>query len=244
MHELEVANANFEKQLTIISRSATRMEASLRLQSFSDQVMLAAQHGEELFLWNLLNFSTDGCFIEIGAYDGKSLSNSLFFEQIGWRGILIEAHPELVQVCRKNRPLAKVVHAALGESTASSVEFSMVRGEPGLDTLSFVSSNEQHHQRIKQKGGAIEKIRVPSGNLSGLLESLGITQIDWVSIDVEGAELSILKGIDFVKYRPKVLMIEANSKAEYEAVNMHLLKYGFKQFMKVGCNVIFKDMRI
>ena len=63
-----------------------------------------AQDGEDVLLAELFGYKTDGFFIEIGAYDGLYLSNSYFFEQLGWRGLLVEPLPEKAAACRRNRP--------------------------------------------------------------------------------------------------------------------------------------------
>jgi hypothetical protein len=64
-----------------------------------------------------------GFFIEAGANDGLAQNNTYWFEQfLGWRGLLVEAVPEKAAQCRRNRPRAKVVNAALvGDPSISSI---------------------------------------------------------------------------------------------------------------------------
>lgn len=200
-----------------------------------------AQHGEELLLWELSGWKRDGVFVEIGAYDGVSLSNSLFFEKIGWRGLLVEAHPDLVEKCRQSRPDANVVHAALCDTDEGSIDFSMVRGSSGMDTLSFATTTPQHRQRIESHGGRIETVSVPARTLASVLSEQGLMRIDWMSIDVEGGELAVLKGADLDSVRPRVIVVEDNSAGRDDSVSAFLVAQGYRRETRIGCNDIFID---
>ncbi len=239
IHRLERGELEAERQLTSLARAASRAEAKSRLPERGASVVCHAQHGEEFFIWEQLGFKPRGTFIEIGAYDGVSLSNSLFFEQLGWKGVLIEAHPELAEKCRQSRPGATVVHAALGPDDGGSVSFSMVRGESGLDTLSFVSTTEQHRNRIKARSGDIEQVEVPSRSLRGVVDEVRLGEVDWISVDVEGAELEVLKGADLGSLRPRVLLVEDNSGGSDSGVSDFLSGFGYRLELKIGCNDLY-----
>lgn len=236
IHRLERAGASQEKQFAEIARAALRAEAKARL---GCDVSGHSQHGEDFFIWQRLEFKPEGTYIEIGAYDGVSLSNSLFFEQIGWKGMLVEAHPDLVDACRKSRPDASVVHAALGEKDGGKVTFSMVRGSVGLDTLSFVSTNDRHRRRIEANHGRIEIVDVPARNLESLLAESGIREVDWISVDVEGAELDVLKGAGLNRFRPKIILVEDNSGGVDTSVTDYLDQFGYQLEQTIGCNDLY-----
>src|SRR5262249_50862923 len=78
-------------------------------------------------------------------------------------------------------------------------------------------------------------IRVPSASLDGLLAG-GTAQIDFVSIDVEGAELEVLKGFDLERYQPRVLVIEANKPEERHALDLHLGPRGYRLARSLAWN--------
>jgi len=239
IHRLERAGHDTALQLASLSRSASRTEAGKTLVAPESEAVCHAQHGEEFFLWERLGFKGQGSFIEIGAYDGVSLSNSLFFEQMGWRGMLVEAHPELAEQCRLARPNAKVVHAALGPEDGGTVTFSMVRGERGLDTLSFVSTTDQHRNRIESHHGNIEQVTVPARTLRSVMKEAAITEVDWISVDVEGAELEVLKGADLEAIRPKIILVEDNSGGMDSSVADFLRAFGYRREQTVGCNDMY-----
>lgn len=65
--------------------------------------MFYGQFGEEKFINTIFPDKTDGICIEVGAYDGISLSNTLHYEQKGWRVLCIEPIQEAFQKCKQIR---------------------------------------------------------------------------------------------------------------------------------------------
>jgi hypothetical protein len=74
------------------------------------------QHGEDFLLDRIFESKADGFFVEVGCIDGRRFSNTLIFEERGWRGLCIEAHEQYVDLIRKNRPHSIVCHCAAGEA--------------------------------------------------------------------------------------------------------------------------------
>ena len=196
-----------------------------------------SQHGEDALAWNLAGRSKTGFFIEAGAHDGVSLSNTCFLEQIGWTGLLVEAHPELVAKCRRSRPRSVVVHAALGRDEGPlTCEFQMVIGSGGVDALSFSSASDLHRERIEREGGKIEAVTVPCTSLNKLLTKISPPSVDFVSLDVEGAEVLVLSGFDLDKWKPRILAIEDNSNGQDLAIRHFMAGKGYKRILRLACN--------
>lgn len=237
---LERTSRAAERNMTSLSYAVSKLAVLLLKERDVELPLTASQHGEELYLWQLLGFRKEGVFIEVGAYNGVSLSNSLFFESIGWRTLLVEAHPDLAQQCREHRPGAHVVHAAAGERNEGTVTFSMVRGMPGMDTLSFVTSDEGHRARIENRGGRIEQVDVPQRSLQSMLAEFNLTEVDCLSIDVEGAELGVLRGLHLEQNRPRLIMVEDNSNGQNTEVTQLLKPHGYEVVANVGCNVVYQ----
>jgi FkbM family methyltransferase len=158
-----------------------------------------------------------GFFVETGANDGVSQNNTLYFEQYrGWKGLLIEPIPELARRCRINRPQALVEQCALvaedaPDSTLEMHYLNLMSFVPGA--LGSVVDDDAHVARAiqhLQPGEHPYVVRVPARTLTSVLDTHGIGQIDLLSLDVEGYEVQVLKGLDFARYRPSYILVEAN----------------------------------
>jgi FkbM family methyltransferase len=152
-----------------------------------------------------------GTFVELGAFDGLDQTNTLWLERRGWRGVLIEAVPEFAEACRKNRPLSQVVHAACvsHEQAGSEVELHQV----GLMSVMEGTRAAGDLEAWIRRGEEVQKItrghcRAPARTLSSILEDAGVQRVDFLSLDVEGAELAVLEGLDWSRHAPTWLLIE------------------------------------
>jgi FkbM family methyltransferase len=162
---------------------------------------------EELFA-----SSKPGVFIEAGAHDGWTGSNTYWLEaSMGWRGILVEPVPGLYEACKKERPQAKVFHGALvakdyGKTTIEiecSGLVSSVKESPLLD--------ESREIARKYYGAETRPtIFVPALTLETCIDLCGFTRIDFLSLDVEGFEAQALQGLDLNQWRIPYLLIECN----------------------------------
>lgn len=207
-------------------------------------VEFRSQYGEDVLLWDVFGQALDGFFIEVGAYDGVSLSVTRALEAAGWRGLLVEALPERAEQCRKNRPNSRVEHAALGKpGGASTVTFSAVEhATPGMDMLSHIDAPDattEHKETIDREGARTKHVTVPLTTMDALLEKDPPSRIDAAVIDVEGAELSLLGGFDLKKWRPRVIVIEDNTMGEDDRVASRIRAGGYAEAGWVGVNRVF-----
>ena len=155
----------------------------------------------------------NGVFIEAGANDGLTQSNTYWFERFrGWRGILIEPVPMMAAACLRNRPRATVINSALVSSEITK----SVRMQTA-HLMAFVSKSfarpedEQHHLRTAievQQLESVMEIEVTARTLSSILLELDVTRIDLLSLDVEGYEVEVLKGLDTALHRPRFILVE------------------------------------
>jgi len=164
---------------------------------------------------------SNGFFIEAGANDGFKQSNTYYLERFqGWRGILVEAIPELYQKCVRKRPKSTVFNCALvpHDYEGSSIEMiyadlmSLVKGAQKTP-----EADAKHVEKIVQRQNIVPyEVRVPARTLTSILDECSVGEIDLFSLDVEGFELGVLQGLDFNKYRPKYMLIEARFRQEIE----------------------------
>lgn len=178
---------------------------------------LSSQYGEDVLLWEVLGRPARGRFIEVGAFDGRTLSVSWFFEQLGWTGLLIEANPGRARQCATNRPASRVVHAALGPRGAHGTAGFVVPRDQEM--LAYLTSDAAHRARVERESTGLDRIDVPVTTMDALLDDHGAAAspddagapIDFAVIDVEGGEPELLDGFDLDRHRPRVLVIEDNA---------------------------------
>lgn len=198
---------------------------------------MPSQNGEDLVLWRFFEGKRDGFFVEIGAFDGVSFSNTYFFEAVGWSGILVEAVPEMIAAARQHRPFSRCVHAVVGSAVGRS-RFHVVNGPGGVATLSFSEADELHRDRVRKEGGSIREIQVPLQTLDAILGEVD-APIDFISIDVEGGELEVLKGFSLDKYQPRVLVVEDNSAGRDTRVREWLGARGYVERLRIEQNAFY-----
>lgn len=168
-----------------------------------------------------------GFFIEAGANDGIKQSNTLYFEKFrNWSGILIEPIPELAEKCKINRPGSITESCALVDFDYKNPTIQMQY----CDLMSLVkgamSSEMEERQHIEE--GMIEQniqkydLEVPVNTLTSILVKHDVQKIDFFSLDVEGYELNVLKGLDFDRYKPFYMLIEARYRGKIDAFLEHL----------------------
>lgn len=198
-----------------------------------------SQHGQDQFVAGLIPGRAK-LFVEFGALDGVRDSNSLYFEEeMGWSGLLIEANPATFEKLKQNRPKARLCNAAIFDKNGSA-EFEMIEG--GLYGWSGLTGSMEpaHRQRIAEKvpQDCRRTICVPCRTLDSVLSEFGIRHMDYLSIDVEGAELAILKVFPFARYSIDVLGVEDNfGNPELDVL---LRAYGFRFLQKVGSDRFYR----
>ena len=135
----------------------------------------------------------NGTFLECGAFDGETASNTLSLErEYGWSGYLIEPIPDLyTQVVRKNRNVTSL-NACISAETK--------------ETLVNVMSKEQESKIMEQ--ARPDTVQVPCFKFTSIMSAFKLQSIDYFSLDVEGFELAVLKTIPFEKYDIKTLSVE------------------------------------
>lgn len=165
-----------------------------------------------------------GFFIEAGANDGFTQSNTYYFEKFrGWQGILVEGIPELYRQCVIERPKSRVFNCALVAADCTEPYITMKYANLMSIVEGALKSKAADREHLN-KGREVQKnskivpyeVKVPTRTLTSILDECQVQDIDLLSLDVEGFELNVLKGLDFNKYRPKHILVEARFKPEID----------------------------
>ena len=194
---------------------------------------------------------SNGVFVEVGALDGFGASNTWFFEmERNWSGLLIEPNP--VEFNKRNqhpRPNSIFENCAISD-VEMDINFLSIEGPCNVLSGIMEFYNSQHLERIDRElemysnhpeGHELysrkEQIPMKAVRLESLFSKHNITKIDFISIDVEGAELQVLNSINFDKVDINVFMIENNYGLEKETE--FLSSKGYKLLGNIQWDSVF-----
>jgi FkbM family methyltransferase len=195
-----------------------------------------SQHGEDVLLDAMFAGQETGFFVEVGCIDGVRYSNTLIFEQRGWKGLCIEAHAGYIDALRRNRPGSIVEHCAAAEADEdSAVFYANFRGS--LSSLDR-AQEEQFRMHGKYFGGFTEQL-VTKRRLDTVFARHGIEHIEVLSLDIEGYEVEALSGLDLSRYRPRTMVIEVNGEAQQAALDALILPHGYSKWLRLGANQFY-----
>lgn len=187
-----------------------------------------SEYGQDRWLVeNVFGGAQNGTFVEAGALDGLLHSNTLHFEKYkNWRGVLIEPIPQLFPGLLANRHLSQCFSCALGSRP----------GTEELDvswrTIGWTGFSRIRHQR-RESTEEREKIAVPVRPLAEVLFESGISSVDYLSLDVEGAELEVLEPYPFEEVPIRVIGVEDNE-GKNEDLRRLLSSRGYRHLARVG----------
>lgn len=204
--------------------------------------MSYAQNGEDLFVFNYFQNKT-GNLLDIGANDGKTLSNSRLLIENGWSGHLIEpgsVYSDLHALYADN-PNVHTHNFGIGEEEKVVKFYESGNHVPGGTDHGLVSTvNEAETVRWRLAGVEFKETEIYIINWPDFYTSIGSPKFDFVSIDVEGLEWSILKQMDLTAIDCSCLCIEFNGHLD---LKMQFVNYcsmfGFKLVLQNNENLIF-----
>ena len=182
--------------------------------------MSYSQNNEENVLLKYFGDFT-GTLLDIGANDGKTFSNSLRLIELGWRAFLIEPSPTAfakLEDLHYNNTDVDYLNCAIGSASGEADYFDMGnhinQGDSSL--LSTLVATEM----TRWVGTKFTRSKVPVITWAEMCEKFQEDEFDFITIDVEGMEMQILKQIDFTNVR--CLCVEWNNKptnkADFESV--------------------------
>ena len=166
----------------------------------------------------------NGFYIECGANDGVNQSNTWYFEKtLGWKGLLIEPVEEVFDELKKNRSKRNFFFKKALRPFSYKYKNVFLKINP-KDTLSTRSTTDDIDSRVQ--------IKVQSSNLNFLLDKIKAPKIiDFFSLDVEGDEFQVLKGINFKKYTFSYILVESY---ELKKLKNFFNNYNYKYVKKMS----------
>lgn len=170
-------------------------------------------------------YGRNGIFVEAGANDGLSQSNTAYYElYLGWRGLLVEPIPELAAKCRANRTRSTVAEVALvaANDTRRSASMTYCNLMSIVDGARGGAEQDAAHvesgTRFLAPNDTVRRVEVVTSTLADLVRQHGFERVDLLSLDVEGYEAQALLGMDFDELAPMWILVEANDRDAVHAV--------------------------
>ncbi|WP_233702654.1 FkbM family methyltransferase [Hyunsoonleella flava] len=184
-----------------------------------------SQIKQDLFVLSELNFKTNGFFIEFGATDGISMSNTFLLEkEFSWKGILAEPAKCWHEALEKNR-IGPIEKDCVWHKTGEALEFQ----ESHSSTLSTIVGfgDEDYHSKNRNNGN---QYTVKTISLNDLLLKYNAPEvIDYLSVDTEGSEYIILNSLNFKKYKFRVITVEHNYTEIRDKIQKLLTSKGYRR---------------
>jgi len=199
-----------------------------------------SQYGQDAFLEKIFKKKL-GTFLDIGAYDGITFSNTYFLESsLNWKGICVEPNPIPFS---KLKEVRKSINVNCGIGTANKQLKFLALSGAGEMLSGFTSTfNDEHYARITEMERHYEikkqNIAIEAKPLSELLNDYNIKNVDYCSIDVEGGEMEVLKSIDFDAVNIRLISVENNLGTK--DAKKFLRALGYSRIWKIGSDEFYE----
>jgi FkbM family methyltransferase len=164
-----------------------------------------SQEGEDMILSRIFENKKNGFYVDIGAHHPRRFSNTMYFYKKGWRGINIDATPGSMVVFKKERPEDINLEVAISDEEKTLTFY--IFNEPALNTFS-----ESFADEIKKNEAfyVVSKKEMRTEKLESVLDKYlpSFQKIDFLSIDVEGLDLNVIKSNNWQRYAPNFVLVE------------------------------------
>jgi len=202
-----------------------------------------SQEGEDMVLRRIYENKKSGFYVDVGAHHPKRFSNTYFFYRRGWKGINVDAMPGSMDLFKRWR--SRDINLELGVAQQEGVLNYYIFNEPALNGFSAKLSEERQLAENEYFIKEVREIKVrPLHKI--LRANLKDQIIDFLSVDVEGLDLDVLKSNDWNKYRPKFVLAEV-LKSDFHDLNQNSIvlfmkEQGYAVYAKQVNTVFFEDI--
>ncbi len=162
--------------------------------------------GEDIFILNHFKNKNNGFYIDVGCYHPLHRNNTFLLHKNGWSGINIDIHQFSIDLFNYLRPDDVNLNCAVSNSNGVTKMFYQKK-------LSQLSTIDEKQAKIAFQGN-IKTSEIKCFTLNAILEKFKFNdkKIDLLDIDVEGADLKVLKGFSLEKFKPELICVEIHEK--------------------------------
>jgi len=202
-----------------------------------------SQEGEDMLLQRIFGRRREGFFVDVGAHHPFRYSNTYLFYKKGWRGINIDATPGTMLSFNKYRPEDINLEVAISQTPGESCFYL-------FDDHAYNTLDADAAERAQIAGAKLlKKTTIASAPLKDILEKYfpANRKIDFLSVDVEGYDLEVLKSNDWNHFRPEYVLVECLCTSLPEIakddIYIYLKTHGYDIFAKTVNTFFFKHAR-
>lgn len=196
-----------------------------KCQNSSSQPVMFGQYFQDYYLYvnHFKYLNRPGIYVDIATNEPISISNTFFFDRcLQWRGICVEANDMYFEGIYRERS-CQLVPTCVGSKDGESVQFNLYGGYGGI-----VGDTYKHSNRKEVATNAIRRKQLRCTTMENVSKSYGVSKIDYLSLDVEGHELAVLKGFGLQNNTISVMTIEGTRK-DHNEIDKYLTEMGYKR---------------
>jgi FkbM family methyltransferase len=190
-----------------------------------------SQSGEDMILDTIFYRVNYGCYVDVGANNPLIQSNTHFFYRKGWRGVNIDALPDSMSLFKKIRPQDINIEAAISDDEAELTYYM-------FESSFYNTFCDKDIDKIKEVAKLIGTKKIKTTKLESIFDKLNLQSIDFISIDVEGLDLKVLKSNNWCKYRPRVIVCEFFSTGIGSLINDNVYQFLTENGYRFLCNSV------
>ena len=200
-----------------------------------------SQDHEDLFIIDYFKSIDNGFYLDIGCYHPLKYSNTALLYNRGWHGINIDMNQTSIDLFNILRKKDKNICAAISSSKKEVTQY--------IDHLySPVNTIDKNFSQVISKRFQTKPFnekKIFTNTFSDIVKKyeIEIVKIDFLNIDVEGHDYEVLKGIDLLNIKPKIICIEIDNHEKNlnnENIKKHLIKFNYKLIKRIGFNAFFE----
>jgi FkbM family methyltransferase len=204
-----------------------------------------SQEGEDMILRRIFENQEIGFYVDVGAHHPRRFSNTYHFYRRGWSGINIEPNPDVLPAFISDRP--RDINLSLGVSDTASTLTYYYFDESALNTF---DENIVKSRLLNTRYRLVNTREVMVDRLDNILRKYlpAGAEIDYISVDVEGFDLEVLRSNDWILFRPKCVLAEVLNVTLEEAMKGDIVSFmnrqGYALVSRTYNTLIFCDKKV
>lgn len=204
------------------------------------------QYGEDILIHKIFSKRVEsGFYVDIGSFHPYQYSNTAYLWLKGWSGINVDANARSIMKFNKVRPNDINIHAAvIAREKADSNKTTQIYTDCPDTESSSINPMGTVDEKTARARGFLKTTWVPALKIDDVLKRAPGNSIDFLNMDIEGLDETIIQEIDFLKYQPKLICIEDSVESISELIHTKITKKltasGYSLDYRIGPSSIFR----